>query len=246
MCVGAEARGGATRFEGGWGVRRASESDVALMESTISLDAIAATVAASATHGPAAPAAPATAAAAAATAEVCPVARPETGGAAAGGGLYSGLSNMPGDQPPLAPTLRRDPAMDFRLEEPALEECAPCANVGPPPECPVCKHHHFQGTACEICGHVGKTVRPLDKLFLRPHAARKSFLELRALHRNAVLQNAPLRLFPPKVGPFPPILAEPPRKPLELKLMDGAADDVDLKVCTWRAQPIASAYLDDT
>ena len=107
---------------------------------------------------------------------------------------------VPGDDPPLAPTLRRDPAMDFRLEEPALEECAPCVNEGPPPECPVCKHFHFQGTACETCGHVGKT-------------------------------NAPLRLFPPRCGPFPPILADPPRKPLALKLLDGASEDVDLKLC---------------
>jgi hypothetical protein len=118
------------------------------MEGTVSLDGIAATVAggaaAAAGGGAAAPAAPA--------------ARPAD---QTGGGLYSGVSGPAavGDVPPLAPTLRRDPAMDFRLEEPALEECAPCANVGPPPECPVCKHHHFQGTACDICGHVGKTVR---------------------------------------------------------------------------------------
>eukprot|EP01043_Picozoa_sp_COSAG02_P016058 COSAG02_NODE_699_length_18369_cov_9.690203_14_plen_138_part_00 len=119
----------------------------------MSLDRIAATVASGAA-----------AAAAAAAAGVAPGAGVVAQPAAAGtGGLYSGLSNAPGDQPPLAPTLRRDPAMDFRLEEPALEECAPCANVGPPPECPVCKHHHFQGTACEICGHVGKTVRTLPR-----------------------------------------------------------------------------------
>ncbi len=133
---------------------------VARMEGTISLDGIAATVA-----GGVAPAEAAAAAAAVAgggavevASDAGAVAQPA---APAAGGLYSGLSNMPGDQPPLAPTLRRDPAMDFRLEEPALEECAPCANVGPPPECPVCKHHHFQGTACDICGHVGKTVRAL-------------------------------------------------------------------------------------
>ena len=63
------------------------------MEETISLDAIAATAGGGAAR-------PAAAAAAA--------------GGGAGGGLYSGLSNMPGDQPPLAPTLRRDQAMDFR------------------------------------------------------------------------------------------------------------------------------------
>ena len=27
------------------------------------------------------------------------------------------------------------------------------------PLCKVCNHHHVQGTKCDICGHVGKTVR---------------------------------------------------------------------------------------
>jgi hypothetical protein len=27
------------------------------------------------------------------------------------------------------------------------------------PLCAVCNHRHVQGVKCEICGHVGKTVR---------------------------------------------------------------------------------------
>ena len=176
----------------------------------ISLDGIAATVEAGAEmEGGAAPPAAGGAAPPAAAAPAQPI--------------NAGPNGLAfGDVQGAAPTLRRDTTMDFRLAQPAMEECPPCANVGPPPMCPVCRHNHFQGTACDICGHVGKTVRATHAL-LRP--AR------RPLTPSPLPQNAPLRLFPPKVGPFPPILADPPRKPLALKLIDGASDDVDIKLC---------------
>ena len=181
----------------------------------ISLDGIAATVeAGAAMEGGAAPpaGAPPAAGGAAHPAAAAP-AQPINAGP-------NGLAY--GDVQGAAPTLRRDTTMDFRLAQPAMEECPPCENVGPPPMCPVCRHNHFQGTACDICGHVGKTVRATHAP-LRP--AR------RPLTPSPLPQNAPLRLFPPKVGPFPPILADPPRKPLALKLIDGASDDVDMKLC---------------
>ena len=40
----------------------------------------------------------------------------------------------------------------------------------------------------------------------------------------------PLKLFPPKVGDFPPVLANPPPRPLVLKLITEVASDADLKV----------------
>jgi hypothetical protein len=48
--------------------------------------------------------------------------------------------------------------------------------------------------------------------------------------RSVWWQNAPLRLFPPKVGNFPPVLANPPPKPLSLKLIVDVHADVDMKV----------------
>ena len=177
----------------------------------ISLDGIAATVEAGAEMEGAAP--PAAGGGGAAPPAAAAPAQPINAGP-------NGLAF--GDVQGAAPTLRRDTTMDFRLAQPAMEECPPCENVGPPPMCPVCRHNHFQGTACDICGHVGKTVRATHAL-LRP--AR------RPLTPSPLPQNAPLRLFPPKVGPFPPILADPPRKPLALKLIDGASDDVDIKLC---------------
>jgi hypothetical protein len=45
-------------------------------------------------------------------------------------------------------------------------------------------------------------------------------------------QDKPLRLFPPRVGPFPPVLENPPPKPLELKFIMESTD-LDLEVRGW-------------
>lgn len=46
-------------------------------------------------------------------------------------------------------------------------------------------------------------------------------------------QDKPLRLFPPRVGPFPPVLENPPPKPLEVKLIAEPTTDHDLKVSAY-------------
>ena len=75
----------------------------------------------------------------------------------------------------------------------------------------------LQGTACDICGHVGRRCAPCTVVMAQISLPCAVHFTPRCI---AVPQNAPLRLFPPRWG-HSRHLAEPPRKPLALKLMVG-------------------------
>ena len=65
-------------------------------------------------------------------------------------------------------------SMSAIADEPSLWACLPCQSG--PPECPVCRHCHVNGTACSTCGHVGQSWDGL-RLTVRITARSRCFVE---------------------------------------------------------------------